>query len=274
MFQEDFQFHPDEKILYNVRRHWIFIWLDIHLVVFYFFVLAIPVWLIQYFDWVPTLNIFGVNLYSLLDVLVYMWAIFCWLLIAEKFTDYALDFWVVTNKRVIDSELVQLFQRRLATLELRDIEDISVETTGFFSSYFSFGSLKVQTAGARNEFDMQQIANPELVQRIIFEAKLADEKEQKDIEKGEVEQIGRRVFKEESDKEEEGNFYIPHDQKMQNQSTIVEKQEKASEEFDWAHVSERQKKDIRNVEEELDEIEEKYRVNIDNALKSESDSSN
>jgi hypothetical protein len=244
---------------------------DVVQIAIYFLIFAIIVWVFQYLEILPSFNLFGISFNSLLDILVYMWGIICWLLFAEKFTDYALDFWIVTNKRIIDSELIKLFNRRLATLELRDIEDISIETTGFLSSYFSYGTLKVQTAGARNEFDMQQIARPELVQRIIFEAKLADEKEQKDIEKEEVEQISHRVFKEEQ--EPDHNFHIPHDQKLGNVKAVpvadARQAVKTSDPYDWAHIAESQENDHRNQDELLEEIEDKYKDDVDEALQTE-----
>ncbi len=255
MFNEDFQLHPDEKVILYVRRHWFFLLLDILKIIFYFLGFAVLVWVFQYFNFVPNFVLFGVSLSSLADVLLYMWGIFCWLLLAEKVTDYAIDFWIVTNKRIVDSELQKLFHRSLATLELRDIEDISIETTGFVSSYLAYGSLKVQTAGARNEFDMQRIGHPEIVQRIIFEAKLAQDREEKDIEKEEVEQISHRVFKEEV----KNDFHIPTDQKIS----------KEQEDYDWARIAEKQKNDIRNIEEEVESIDEKYKRQINEALRTE-----
>lgn len=271
MFQEDFQFHQDEKTLYTVRRHWIFLLGDILQIALYFIMFAVIVWIFQYLDFIPSFNIFGISFNSFLDILVYMWGIICWLLFAEKFTDYALDFWLVTNKRIIDSNLERLFHRYLATLELKDIEDISVKTTGMLSSYFSYGNLEVQTAGAQNRFEMEQIARPELVQRIIFEAKLADEKEQKDIEKGEFEQISHRVFHEEQQEQADTpvhDFHIPHDQKMENIKQAPTP-DTTSDAYDWAHVGETQAKDPRNSQEILEDIEDKYKNDVDDALRTE-----
>jgi hypothetical protein len=191
--------------------------------------------------------------------------------LAERVTDYAIDFWIVTNKRIVDSELERLFHRRLATLELKDIEDISIKTSGFISSYLAYGNLEVQTAGAQNRFQMEQIGHPEIVQRVIFEAKLAQDKEEKDIEKQEIEQISHRVFKEEKqetheeineeivdeENDVEHDFHIPHDQK--NISENLVEQNNHSEDFDWAHSAQTQ-------EDDFIEVDDKYKDNIDRAL--------
>lgn len=262
MFNEDFQLHPDEKVILYVRKHWIFIAIDFLEILFYFFVPAIFIWVLQYNSLIPDFILFGIAFNSLVNILLYMWGILCWLLFAERFTDFALDFWIVTNKRIVDSELIKLFHRSLSTLELQDIEDISIKTSGFFSSYFAFGDLKVQTAGARNEFDMPKIAHPEYVQRTIFEAKLAADREEKDIEKEEIEQISHRVFNEEN---LQNSFHIPHDQKVENIDS-------PSNTFDWARVAERQKNDSRNFEEIIENVEDKYKTDIEEALRNDENS--
>jgi hypothetical protein len=173
------------------------------------------------------------------------------MLLAEKFTDYAIDFWVVTNKRIIESELIKLFDVQLSTLELQDIEDITVRTGGFFANLIGYGKLEVQTAGATNEFYTENIADPAYVQKIMFDAKLAHEQEKMDIEKGEFEQISHRVFKEEKKVEE-----VPR----------VSEEQVQQQNFDWAHINQKQTEDRRNVEEVIEEIPDIYKKNVDKAL--------
>lgn len=268
MFNEDFQLHPDEKVILYVRKHWIFLAIDFIEIFLYFIIPAIFVWFLQLNSLISDFILFGVSFNSLINILLYMWGILCWLLFAERFTDFALDFWIVTNKRIVDSELTKLFHRSLSTLELKDIEDISIKTSGFFSSYFAYGDLKVQTAGARNEFDMSQIAHPEFVQRTIFEAKLAADKEEKDIEKEEIEQISHRVFNEENLQDLQNGFHIPHDQKIRNSVKNIEKSNEVNN-FDWARVSENQANVPRNLQEDIESVEEKYKEDIQNALQSD-----
>jgi hypothetical protein len=277
MFNEDFKLHADEKVILYGRRHWLFFLIDIVEVSAYFLGVAVFVWGIEYLGLLESVNLFGISFSAMLNILLYMWGVFCWLLLAEKVTDYAIDFWIVTNKRIVDSELERLFYRRLATLELKDIEDISIKTSGFISSYLAYGNLEVQTAGAQNRFQMEQIGHPEIVQRVIFEAKLAQDKEEKDIEKQEIEQISQRVFKEENQEKveeekteaesnedvvDEHDFHIPHDQK--NTTTKVIEQNNNSEDFDWAHSTQTEEEDYSEIEDEY--IDDKYKDNIDRAL--------
>ncbi len=276
MFENSFKLHHDEKIILYVRKHWIFLAWDIAGVVILFLLPSVLIWILQFVGYVPDFNIFGVSFESFTDIMIYAWGIFCWLMIAEKYTDYALDFWVVTNKRIVESELVKLFDRQLSTLELQDIEDITIRNEGFFANYFGYGSLEVQTAGAQNEFRAPRIAHPEDVQQIMFDAKLKDEQEKKNIEKDEVEQITQRVMREEG-----VTTHIPHDQKLPKDDTptnldkdFPENAEQRihngkNKNYDWAHISEKQAADIRNLQEQIEEVESKYKKGIDDALRTE-----
>jgi hypothetical protein len=272
MFSKDtFQFRQDEKIILFIRRHWIFVVYDILIVFFNFIFVTIAIWLLQYFSLIPDLELFGTTLYALSDIFVYCWALFCWLLFAEKMTDYFLDYWIVTNKRIIESELITLFNHKFSTLELQDIEDITVHSQGFWANYFDYGKLNVQTAGTNTEFYAENIYTPAEVEKVIFDAKMEDEKEKRDIEKGEFEQISHRVFKEDhserDQKELSENFAKQH-----SISEEIEREEalhpKYKQDFDWAHIDEQEANDPRNKE-VIEEVEDKYKKNTDSALRSQ-----
>lgn len=250
-----FELHKDEKVILYIRRHWIFISSQAVMIFLLFLLPVVLVWVVQIWNLVPDINLLGVSVFSAANVLIYLWGLFCWMLLAEKFTDYALDFWVVTNKRIIESEMIKLFDVQISTLELEDIEDLTIRSEGFLANLIGYGRLDVQTAGAVNEFYAEKIMSPGKVQKIIFDAKLAYRQEEQDIEKGEMEQISKRVFKESEEKE---SF---------NNETESSKQI-ANEKFDWAMIDEKQAEDKRNVEEVVETIEDKYKANIANALKS------
>ncbi len=254
--------HPDEKVIIYIRRHWIFLFIQTKLIFLLFITPTLLVWALQYFGYVPEFNIFGVSFYSLTDVFIYMWAIFCWLLLAEKFTDYALDFWVLTNKRIIESELLKLFDRRLSTLELQDIEDVTVRVKGVVQTAIGYGTLEVQTAGSEREFLAENIADPAKVQELIFDAKLKQAQEEKDIEKQEFEQIANRVTTERIAVDHNAENHIPLDQKQKEDVKSM-----AENAFDWAHVNQSQFKDTRNVEEYMETVEDKYKKNTEAALR-------
>ena len=257
------ELHPDEKIIMYIRRHWFWIVLETLGVFLTFALPIILVLVLEYFVGFPSLSFFGVSLSSISTIIILVWAIFCWVYMAERFTKYSLNFWILTNKRLIESELEKLFDRKISTLELPDIEDITIRENGFLANVIGWGSLQVETAGAVREFTSEDILDPVGVQRAIFDAKLALRQDEKDIERGEVEQITHRVMRE--------NNIFPQEQNYENPKKEIENNggEEVKHDFDWAKVEESQMGDKRNLDDEMGEIDETFKNNVDNALRTE-----
>ena len=165
-----FTLEENEQIILKVRKHWwrLFTW------GFRLFLLAgIPLivfGVLLAFSGgaeVKTINLFGF-FYS-------MWLGVLWILFFIEWTDYRFDVWIVTSNRIIDIDQAGLFSRDIATVRLEDIEDITVEMYGVFSTMFKFGTLMVQTAGSKNEFYIKNARNPEeskeKIYRLIHELK-------------------------------------------------------------------------------------------------------
>lgn len=96
------------------------------------------------------------------------WSLFIWMKLAAIWTDYHLDMWVVTDSRVIDVEQKGFFHREIATLQVEQIQDVTVEIKGIFSTILNFGTIRVQTAAASREFTIRGIPNPKRVKEIIL----------------------------------------------------------------------------------------------------------
>lgn len=97
-----------------------------------------------------------------------MWVVVLWVLFFVEWTDYRFDMWVITNQRIVDIDQAGLFARDIATVRLKDIEDITVEMYGIFSTMLKFGTLMIQTAGSKNEFYLKNARNPEEAKRQIY----------------------------------------------------------------------------------------------------------
>ncbi len=159
-----FALQQDEKIILKVRKHWwrLFTWgfrmamlALIPLIVF----ALLAVFSVEKID-THTINLFGF-FYS-------MWIAILWILFFIEWTDYRFDMWVVTNQRIVDIDQAGLFARDIATVRLSDIEDITIEMYGVFSTMLKFGTLMVQTAGSKNEFFIKNARNPEEVKEKIY----------------------------------------------------------------------------------------------------------
>jgi membrane protein YdbS with pleckstrin-like domain len=99
-----------------------------------------------------------------------IWILFAWVGFFISWTNYMLDSWVLTSERLVDIDQQSLFTRSVATLRLEDIQDVTVESRGIFDELFGMGLVKVQTAGASEEFKIPDVARPNLVRDKILEA--------------------------------------------------------------------------------------------------------
>jgi hypothetical protein len=80
---------------------------------------------------------------------------------------YANDIWVVTNQRVVDSFKPHPFSHRLATADLVNIQDITVEKIGFIPTVCGFGDVVCETAGSQQQFRIIGIPHPAEIQLLI-----------------------------------------------------------------------------------------------------------
>ncbi len=154
-----------EYIVTKVRKHWwrIFTWGAgmVSLAIF-------PILLLLVFS--ALISSEGVTGYlSGVGFLYTAWLAVLWILFFVEWTDYYLDVWVITNRRVIDIDHIGLFSRDVSTVRLEDIEDITTEIHGILSITLKFGTITLQTAGSKNEFYLVNATDPEMVRKVIHE---------------------------------------------------------------------------------------------------------
>ncbi|MEA1909823.1 MAG: PH domain-containing protein [Patescibacteria group bacterium] len=70
------------------------------------------------------------------------------------------DFWAITKGKLEDSQLISFFRYSRSELPLRQVQDISYKTSGFFATIFRLGDITVQTASKKGFFQLMSIKNP------------------------------------------------------------------------------------------------------------------
>jgi hypothetical protein len=93
-----------------------------------------------------------------------MWIVFFFVI-----TDYYLDAWIITNKRLIFVELHGLFSRTVASVNLGDVQDISIRVHGIIPTLLRFGDVRIQSAGTHGEFIFRQIPRPDQVKDLMMQ---------------------------------------------------------------------------------------------------------
>lgn len=116
-----------------------------------------------FFSSLQTYNL--MTLFILLSSILYT---VLWLMAFYVLTMYTLDVWIVTDRRIIDTNQVSLFHRNISELHLPNVQDISVKTKGIIETMCKFGNVEIQTAAAENKFTFSQIPNPEKVKDTIM----------------------------------------------------------------------------------------------------------
>jgi uncharacterized membrane protein YdbT with pleckstrin-like domain len=156
----EIEFEPNENVVLEIRRHWFFIATEIF---FGLIAFLVPLFMYAIFSVLPiTITTYGHSIVLFL-FFYFIWLLLVWMVMFVFWTDYYLDIWIITNKRIIDIDQRGLFNRNIATAQLSDIEDITSIQGNFLANMMNFGDVMVQTAGSQREFTMKFVNNPDLL---------------------------------------------------------------------------------------------------------------
>ena len=97
-----------------------------------------------------------------------------------------LDFWVLTDRRLIDVQLTALFRRRVAELPLIQVQDIAVDQSGFLQNVLGYGNVKVQTAAKEGFFIIRAVSRPQEVRSKILELAAQHQETSQKEEEGDI----------------------------------------------------------------------------------------
>ena len=146
-----------ERVIFALHRHWFVFFKK---VINFIYWVAVPVIiyaiLVNFFPEILargeqlTLILMGVSLYYL----------FLWLALFNYWVNFYLDIWVVTNQEIISVDQKGLFNHIVARQSLVRVQDVKAESKGYAATFFHFGNVTIQTAGAKNNFVFQQIPQP------------------------------------------------------------------------------------------------------------------
>lgn len=151
-----------ETVIMFLHRHW--------------FTLANKVVLMTVLFLLPILLfvLFGQILLSnnLIPLFTFFWAAYImglWFFLFFSLTMYTLDYWIVTNERIVDSKQMGFFNRRISELSIHMIQDISAKLVGFIPTLMNFGAVEIQTAAEQRNFLFDQVPAPQIVKDKIME---------------------------------------------------------------------------------------------------------
>ncbi len=170
MLAEKIQLESDEIILAMVRKHWFMLFLQLFgIIVGAFFPLVFP--LVLNFLPFPSLESLGIPLNNSLLVGLYAaWLIVAWMALFSIWTNYYLDVWTVTNKRLITVDQRGLFSRDTGSFRLERLQDINVSVRGILATFLKYGDLQAETASEDRDFVARGIPDPQGLKALILKA--------------------------------------------------------------------------------------------------------
>lgn len=159
---------PEEKLILEIRRHWI-VYVG-HIVAFFVYAL-VPVVLYMYsVSRLPEVAkiITGYNFHILFFGYI-IFLLLLWIGFFFSWTKFFLDVWYVTDSRIIAIEQKTIFHRVVSNLRFDRVQDITVEVNGLLATFLNYGNIRVQTASeSESDFFMATVKDPENLKRVIF----------------------------------------------------------------------------------------------------------
>lgn len=180
------QLHPGEEVKLIVRKHWFIFVGKIFVAVLLLFLPLIFWGLMRWVGGYATPEVFDAfrEFFNGLPVLFFtvLWVFFIWMWSFILWTDYYLDAWVITNRRIIGIDQKGFFSREVSTFRMERVQDVTIEVSGLIPTFFNFGNITVQTAGDNKSFVMPGAPAPASVKQVISVILEKDRRGPKDIE--------------------------------------------------------------------------------------------
>ncbi len=183
---------PDEEVIFFLRKHW-FLFLAVFLIILG--MLFVPaIFIIVSIRLYP--GFFTGSVIHFLVIFASMYLLFLCAASLISFINLYFDIVILTNKRIIDTNQKGLFHRVIDELDTLHIEDVSSKVTGIFGTFFDFGIVEIQTAGAERNFIFQGIPHPrQIARQIMAQYKKSLETDQMEVAKkiDKAEGLGHRL---------------------------------------------------------------------------------
>ena len=159
-----------EIILMEIRKHWLIFILQILPTLFF---AILPYFIFEFFSIFSnslSLDAQGFTRDQAFWATLYTgWLIVMWTFICVAWTNYYLDVWVITNRKIVSVDQVNLFDRQTTIMQLDKIQDVNFKVSGLLATLIDIGDVSIQTAGAEVRFNIQGVGHPILIHKRLNE---------------------------------------------------------------------------------------------------------
>ncbi len=155
---------PDEKLFIVARQHW-FILFKRLMIVFILFIVPLII--------IPLLLNAGSGLANndISSLVYYLRDVYWTGLFVAAFVVWAiwyLNLYIVSEERVVDIDQLGLLKQVVSELNIETVEDVTSETVGLFGSFLNYGTVHIQTAGASERFEFENVPDPANVANVVL----------------------------------------------------------------------------------------------------------
>lgn len=100
-------------------------------------------------------------------ILEFFWYLFTFGYIFVNFINWFFNVYIISNKRIFDLDFVGFLYKNISEAPLSSIEDVTSNVKGTLRVIFNYGSVFIQTAAEKREFEFVDVAKPAHVRDII-----------------------------------------------------------------------------------------------------------
>lgn len=110
-------------------------------------------------------------------VLVVAWYLMIIAYSFAEFLSWYYNVYIITDERIVDVDFHSLLYKKISETKIDNIQDVTFESGGLLRSMLNFGTVYIQTAGEKREFEFEDIPNPDRVSKVLNELVLEEEQE-------------------------------------------------------------------------------------------------
>lgn len=124
--------------------------------------------------WPTTLFVASIGLLSLshargMVIVVAVVAVVLLVWWIQRFLDYFLDAWLVTDHGIIDVEWFGWFHRQSTRVLYSDLHGVSYEIKGILGTFLRYGTISIEKISTGSEISLPYVRNPKSVEFTILE---------------------------------------------------------------------------------------------------------
>lgn len=118
-----------------------------------------------FFSFLPEGFAVAINLLWYIGVLVFIF---------QSFLSWYYNVFIITDERVVDVDFVSMLYRNISSAKIGNIEDVTATASGALHTVFDYGTVTIQTAGAKPEIEFEDVPRPNAIVE-LFNELLAEE---------------------------------------------------------------------------------------------------